>query len=81
MRGPASAVLALTVRKPETLRLFLDAAGKHLQLLPSDVPAYTGIGEVFIVTNLNTTVIGMEQGKGDEHSGQEIIIIQLEVRD
>lgn len=73
-------MFALTVRKPETFRLFLDAAGKHLQLLPSNIPAYTGIGEVFIVTSLNTTAIEMEQGKGDEHSGQEIVIIQLEVR-
>ena len=37
-RPPVSALLALTVRKPETFRCFLDAAGKHLCLLPFDTP-------------------------------------------
>jgi hypothetical protein len=42
--------------------------------------AYAGAEEVFIVTRLDT-VIAEIVGRRDEHSGQEIAIIQLELRD
>jgi len=72
-------VLALTVRRPETFRQFLDAAGKRLGLLSFNVPAYGGTEEVFIVTDLGAIATDIEQRDG--HSGQEIVIIQLDAKD
>ncbi|KAF9643953.1 hypothetical protein BDM02DRAFT_3191056 [Thelephora ganbajun] len=63
-RYPVSALLALTVRRPETSRRFLDAAE-----------------EVFIITTLDITTEEIELGQNDGHSGQEIIIIQLDMKD
>lgn len=76
-----SAVLALTVRRPETFRHFLDAAGKRSRLLPFDVLAYAGAEEVFVVTNLDKTATEVELGQRNGDSGQEIAIIQLYLKD
>ena len=74
-------MLALTVRKPETFRRFLDAAGEPLCPILSDVLAYTGTGEAFVVTSLGaTTTAEVERGRRDEHSGQEIVIMQLDIK-
>jgi len=62
-RYPASAVLALTVRRPETFRHFLNAAEK-----------------VFTVTGLDTTTTEIGWRNGDS-GGQEIVVIQLDVKD
>jgi len=63
-RPPVFAVLALTVRNPETFRCFLNSAE-----------------EAFTVIILDTTVAEIEDGRGDERSIQEVVIIQLGAKD
>lgn len=66
------------MRRPETFRCFLEAAGKRLCLLPVDVLAYHSTEEIFIVTTLDTRTVEVELGRGYEH---EIVIMQLDVKD
>lgn len=43
------------------------------------IPAYTGTEKVFVVTSLGATVTEIEQGRS-EHSVQDIVLIQLDVK-
>lgn len=74
-------MLALTVRRPETFRYFLDAAGKCSCSLPFNASAYTGTEEAFTVTNLDTMAVEPELERSNGHSRQEIVIIQLSLKD
>jgi len=61
---PASALLALAVRRPETVRQFVEAAEQS-----------------FIVTSLCTTAIKTELEGKDNHTGEDVVIIRLDLRD
>jgi len=77
----ACAVLALTVRRPETFRHFLDAAGKYSRLLLFDFFAYICAEKEFVITSLDTTAAEPELAGSDGHSGKDIVVIQLNLKD
>ena len=69
------------MRRPETFRRFLDAAGKYSRLLPFNILAYSCVEKAFTVIALDTTAAEQELGRSDEHSEEEIVIIQLDLKD
>ena len=73
-------LFALTVRRPETFCLFLEAAGNASSTLTA-FPIHAGTEQLFVVTTLYSTVVKKEIGKRDSCPEQEIVIIQLDLRD